>query len=63
VRGVAEAEDLESFAGFGLLRRVGQPAPKTIDLDTIAWEAYLIHSDADQVVRDSIEIRRLVSYR
>ncbi|MBZ0113854.1 MAG: ATP-grasp domain-containing protein [Thermoanaerobaculia bacterium] len=63
VLGVAEAERLESFAGFGLLRRVGQPAPKTLDLDTIGWEAYLIHPDEDQVVRDSIEIRRLVSYR
>ncbi len=62
VHGAATAEKLPSFAGFGQLRRVGQPAPQTRDLDTIAWEAYLIHGDPQQVALDSHRIRELVYY-
>ena len=62
VYGVDQTESLPSFAGFGLLRRVGQPAPQTRDLDTIAWETYLIHQEGAQVELDSRRVRALLRY-
>lgn len=62
VHGVAEVESMPSFAGFGLLRQVGQRAPITRDLDTEAWEVYLFHTEADQVALDAERVRALLRY-
>jgi|CXWL01.1.fsa_nt_gi hypothetical protein len=62
VDGVAEVERLPSFAGFGLVRPVGAPAPRTIDLKTRAWELYLIHPNEEQVEHDAAMAWRLLRY-
>lgn len=62
VHGVADVESLPSFDAFGKIRPVGTRCPVSRDVDSIAYEVYLIHRDADQVVRDAIEVRRLLRY-
>ncbi|MEO1084981.1 MAG: ATP-grasp domain-containing protein, partial [Acidobacteriota bacterium] len=44
---------LPSFDEFGKLRPVGTSAPVTEDLETAAWELYLIHPDSDQIALDA----------
>ena len=62
VHGAKEVEQLPSFDGFGVLRPVGTRAPQTRDLDSQAWEVYLIHEDAGQIARDAESARRLLHY-
>jgi hypothetical protein len=62
VHGVAEVEALPSFQGFGKLRYPGMSAPLSRDLDTVAWELYLIHPDAEQVAHDTVRARQLLRY-
>jgi biotin carboxylase len=62
IHGVDEVEHLASFDGFGLIRPPGTRAPQTRDLNTKAYEVYLLHPDADQVERDENAIRRLLRY-
>ena len=62
VRGLERVKALPSFDGIGLLRAVGTPAPQTRDLDTRAWELYLIHPDAQQIARDAELAHELLRY-
>ena len=62
VHGLDEVKALPSFDGIGMIRHVGMPAPVTRDLDTRAWEVYLIHSDARQIARDATLTHRLLRY-
>ncbi|MEM6792730.1 MAG: ATP-grasp domain-containing protein [Acidobacteriota bacterium] len=62
VHGVEEVEALPSFDAFGKVRPVGTRAPVTRDLDTAAWELYLIHPDARQIHRDAGLAHRLLRY-
>lgn len=62
VRGVEEVQSLPSFAGFGILRPLGTTAWPTVDLDTAAWEVYLVADDVEQLERDSRLVRRLLRY-
>lgn len=62
VHGVEEVQSLPSFAGFGILRPLGTTAWATVDLDTAAWEVYLVADDVDQLERDSRLVRRLLRY-
>ena len=62
VHGVDEVEALPSFHGWGLLRPPGTRARKTVDLDTVAWELYLIHEDFGQIDRDAKLARQLLRY-
>lgn len=62
VHGVERVEALPSFHGWGLLRPPGTPAPRTVDLDTNAWELYLIHEDLGQIDRDARLARKLLRY-
>ena len=62
VHGVDEVRALPSFDAFGMLRPVGTRAPQTRDLDTQAWEVYLVHADAAQIARDARAVHRLLRY-
>lgn len=62
VHGVDEVESLPSFEGFGLIRPPGTRAPQTRDLNTKAYEVYLLHPDAQQVEHDENLIRRVLRY-
>ncbi len=62
VLGADEIRALPSFEDFGKLRPVGTRAPLTRDLDTAAWELYLIHADSDQVERDTAFAHRHLRY-
>ncbi|NJL28677.1 MAG: ATP-grasp domain-containing protein [Thermoanaerobaculia bacterium] len=62
VLGLEEVQELPSFDSIGVLRRPGMPAPQTRDLDTKAYEVYLVHPDPRQVARDAHEVRRLLRY-
>ncbi len=62
VRGLEEVKALPSFDDIGLLRAVGTPAPQTEDLNTRAWELYLIHPDAKQIDRDAQLTHELLRY-
>lgn len=62
VHGAEEVQSLPSFAGFGILRPLGTTARATIDLDTAAWEVYLVADSVDQLERDSRLVRRLLRY-
>jgi len=62
VHGVKEVEALPSFQGFGKLRYPGMSAPLSRDLDTVAWELYLIHQEAEQVALDTARARALLRY-
>src|SRR5262249_26193143 len=44
VHGVDEVEQLSSFEGFGLIRPPGTRAPQTRDLNTKAYEVYLLNA-------------------
>lgn len=62
VHGSDEVEQLPSFEGFGLLRPPGTRAPQTRDLNTKAYEVYLLHADPEQVERDENTIRQILRY-
>ena len=62
VVGADEVRALPSFDGFGTLRSVGTRAPVTRDLDSAAWELYLIHDDAAQIERDVETAQRVLRY-
>ncbi|MBZ0111209.1 MAG: ATP-grasp domain-containing protein [Thermoanaerobaculia bacterium] len=62
VHGVREVEALPSFDGFGLLRPVGTSAPLSVDVDSRAYDVFLIHPDGDQIRRDAEAVRRLLGY-
>jgi len=62
VHGVAEVQELPSFAGIGLLRRPGMPLPQTRDLRGKSYEVYLMHRDREQVAHDAQMVRRLLRY-
>lgn len=62
VLGLDEIQQLPSFDSIGLLRPPGTPAPLTRDLDTKAYEVYLLHPDPRQVAHDAHEVRRLLRY-
>ncbi|MDA8020249.1 MAG: ATP-grasp domain-containing protein [Thermoanaerobaculia bacterium] len=62
VHGVDEVRSLPSFAGFGILRPLGNTARLTVDLDTAAWEVYLVAGDEQQLVRDSQKVRHFLRY-
>lgn len=63
VEGVAEVERLPSFNSWGMLRAVGTPAPRSVDLGTRAWELYLVHEDEEQVRRDAERCWQVLRYR
>jgi len=62
VHGLAEVERLPSFDDVGMIRSLGRRAPMTTDLDTRAWELYLIHPDPRQIARDADAVHRLLHY-
>lgn len=62
VLGVEEVERLPSFAGHGMLRRPGMRVPVSRDVNSKAWEVYLLHPDAEQVERDAEAARELLRY-
>jgi hypothetical protein len=63
VDGVAQVEALPSFVKFGMLRPVGKPAPLSVDLDSRAWELYLMHEDPEQVAHDAEVCWQVLRYR
>lgn len=62
VLGVADVERLPSFQGMGMLRRPGMRVPVSRDVNTKAWEVYLLHSDPAQVAADARAARALLRY-
>ncbi len=62
VVGLDEVEALPSFAGVGMLRRPGMCVPVSRDVNTKAWEIYLLHPDAEQVAADAVAARDLLRY-
>lgn len=62
VLGVAEVERLASFRGMGMLRRPGMRVPVSRDVNTKAWEVYLLHADPAQVDADARAARALLRY-
>lgn len=62
VVGLEEVRALPSFAGTGMLRRPGTPAPVSRDVNSKAWEVYLLHPDPEQVAQDARAARRLLHY-
>jgi biotin carboxylase len=62
VHGVEAVQALPSFEGFGVLRSPGTRAPQTHDLDTTAYEVYLIHPDAQQIALDAHRVREWLFY-
>jgi biotin carboxylase len=62
VHGLEDVRRLPSFLEVGMVRPVGTRVPKTVDLDTRAWEVYLLHADPGQVARDAAAVRHLVRY-
>ena len=53
---------MPSFDAFGKLRPVGTRAPQTRDLDSAAWELYLVHESRDQVDHDADLAHRILRY-
>ncbi len=62
VHGVREVEALPSFEGFGLVRPVGTPAPLSVDVDSRAYDVFLIHPDEAQMKQDAKAVWRLLRY-
>ena len=62
VVGIAEVRELPSFSGIGILRRPGTPAPVSRDVNTKAWEVYLLHEDPEQMAADALAVRELLHY-
>ena len=62
VVGADEVRALPSFDEFGKLRPIGTSAPVTRDLETAAWELYLIHPDARQINADAERVFKLLRY-
>ncbi len=62
VHGLDEVQALPSFAGVGMLRRPGMRVPVSRDVNSKAWEVYLLHLDARRVERDAAAARSLLRY-
>ncbi len=62
VLGADDVRALPSFDDFGKLRPTGTRAPLTRDLDSAAWELYLVHESLAQVDRDAELAHRLLRY-
>ena len=62
VHGIQEVEALPSFQGFGLLRPVGTTAPLSVDVDSRAYDVFLIHPDLGQIEHDAEVVRRQLRY-
>ena len=62
VHGLEDVRRLPSFLELGMVRPVGTRVPKTVDLDSRAWEVYLLHADPGQVARDAEAVRHLIRY-
>jgi biotin carboxylase len=62
VHGLDDVRRLPSFLDVGMVRPVGTRVPRTVDLDSRAWEVYLLHSDPGQVAHDAEAVRRLIHY-
>jgi hypothetical protein len=62
VDGLDEVRRLPSFLDFGMIRPLGTRVPRTVDLDSRAWEVYLLHANAAQMERDASQVRRLIRY-
>ena len=62
VLGIDEVQRLPSFAGIGMLRRPGMRVPVSRDVNTKAWEVYLLHPDSEQVAVDAVAVRDLLRY-
>ena len=62
ILGLDTVHGLPSFSGIGMLRKPGRPAPVSRDVNTKAWEVYLLHPDAEQVAADAITVRQSLRY-
>jgi hypothetical protein len=62
IHGEQTVRSSPSFDDFGKLRPVGTRAPLTRDLDTAAWELYLIHESLAQVDHDADQAHRVLRY-
>jgi hypothetical protein len=62
VHGVDVVEALPSFDAFGKIRPIGSRAPLTRDLDSSAWELYLLHESGPQVEHDAATAHRVLRY-
>jgi len=62
VLGADTVRALPSFHDFGKLRPVGSRAPLTRDLDSEAWELYLIHESGEQIQSDAETAHRVLRY-
>lgn len=62
VLGVDEVRALPSFSGIGMLRSPGKPAPVSRDVQSKAWEVYLLHPEREQVEADAHAARELLRY-
>lgn len=62
VLGADEVRALPSFDEFGKLRPLGTSAPVTEDLETAAWELYLIHPESHQIAKDAERVFSLLRY-
>jgi biotin carboxylase len=62
VHGLDTVRRLPSFVEIGMVRPVGTRAPVTVDLDTRAYEVYLLHAAAGQVARDAAVVREVLRY-
>lgn len=60
--GADQVRALPSFHGFGKLRQPGMRAPLTRDLESAAWELYLVHEDLGQIEHDAQLVRRILRY-
>ena len=58
----ASVRALPTFLDVGMVRPLGTRVPVTVDLETRAWEVYLLHTDRQQVERDAARVRRLLRY-
>ena len=62
VHGLEAVRRLPSFVEVGMVRPVGTRAPMTVDLDTRAYEIYLLHADPAQVAHDAAAVRAAMRY-
>ena len=62
VHGADVVRALPSFESFGKLRPVGSRAPLTRDLDSAAWELYLVDEAAEQVDADAAIAHSVLRY-
>ncbi|MBZ0111208.1 MAG: ATP-grasp domain-containing protein [Thermoanaerobaculia bacterium] len=62
VHGKEEVESLPSFLGFGTFRGPGTKMPVTRDLDTKAYEVYLMHPSPEQIEHDAAATRHWLTF-